>query len=188
MSVDGGGLPNVPVEAIEMLEQGKLTLRHDPNYVKGVVSLQLTEYAWKTYHQNWMIVRNSTGFPFITSDNPVSIHQPDAFSPAIRHLPITPRLCLSVRYDRTRVPDFDPKLPPSGAIEWVDADAQLARSINTLTAKCAEDFVFTTRPSAGIRRLVQNNARFGLECDLMTLGSLKAEYHQVAVRVRERRK
>ena len=186
--MDGGGLPNVPVEAIEMLEQGKLTLRHDPNYVKGVVSLQLTEYAWKTYHQNWMIVRNSTGFPFITSDNPVSIHQPDAFSPAIRifrsHRDYVCRSDMIERECLILTPSCRRAVLSNGLTLMLNSRG----AINTLTAKCAEDFVFTTRPSAGIRRLVQNNARFGLECDLMTLGSLKAEYHQVAVRVRERRK
>jgi hypothetical protein len=35
--------------------------------------------------------------------------------------------------------------------EWIDADAELAKSINTLTGKCAEDLVFATRASPGIR-------------------------------------
>jgi hypothetical protein len=176
----------VPVEDIQMLEEGKLTLSHDPNFVKGVVTNQLLQFAWKTYHQSWAIIRNSTEFPFITSDNPVAIDQRDGV--LTRHLPITPALCLSVKYDRNQPPEFDPKLPPRGSVEWIDADAKLAKSINTLTAKCAEDFVFATRASPEIRRLVQNNARFGIECDLVTIPSNStAEYQIAAVCIRDSR-
>jgi hypothetical protein len=104
-----------------------------------------------------------------------------------RYLPITPALCLSVKYDRNQLPEFDPKVPPHRGIEWIDADAELAKSINTLTAKCAEDLVFATVASAGIRRLVQNNARFGIDCDLVTIPSAStAEYQIAAVCIRDR--
>jgi hypothetical protein len=181
-----GDQSKLPVEAIEMLEEGKLTLSHDPNHVKGVLTTQLLQYAWKTYHQSWTIIRNSTEFPFITSDNPVAIDQPDGVSLTTRYLPITPALCLSVRYDGTEPPDFDPKLPPRGGTEWLVADARLAKSINILTAKCAEDLVFTMRPLPGLRRLVQNHARFGVECELTAIPLGGVEFQRAILRVRER--
>jgi hypothetical protein len=181
-----GDQSKLPVEAIEMLEDGRLTLSHDPNFVKGVPTNQLIEYAWRTYHQTWTIIRNRTEFPFITSDNPVAIDQRDGV--LTRYLPITPALCLSVRYDRVKPPDLDPKLQPRGSIEWIDADAELAKSVNTLTAMCAEDLVFTTQASPGVKRLVQNNARFGIECDLLTIPSTSTvEYQMAAVCIRDRR-
>jgi hypothetical protein len=181
--------PDVPVEAIEMLERGSLTLRHDPNFVKGILSRQLLFYAWQTYHQDWIIIRNNTEFPFITSDNPVSIDQPEPFLPARRFLPITPELCLSIAYERREPPTVDPSLAPLGRLEWRIAEPQTAKEINTLTTKCAEELVFNNRPSSVVKQMVQDYARFALESEALTIHSgPHAEYQQAGVRVRERRK
>jgi len=185
-----GGNPELPVAAIEMLEKGELSLEHNPDYVKAVATRQLLDYAWLTYHQDWTIIRNSTEYPFITSDNPVAILQSsNVHKPATRYLPVTPTLCLSVRYDRTKLPPFDPKLPPLGRVGWADAKSNGAKAINKLVVQCAEDLVFNSTASSGIEALVKNCARFRVEVDFLEFPANEpnAVYQGSIIRVRDTR-
>ena len=38
MAEKHGGNPDLPIEAITMLERGELALEHDPNYIKAITS------------------------------------------------------------------------------------------------------------------------------------------------------
>jgi hypothetical protein len=71
----------------------------------------------------------------------------------------------------------------------MDADSQLAETINILTVKCAEDLVFGTHGSATTKRIVQTHAKFGLECIFERVPSPAGspEYHHALVGVRERK-
>ena len=130
-----GGNPDLPVGAIEMLERGEITLEHDPNFIKAKATRDLLQYAWLTYHQDWTIIRNPSAQPFITSDNPVAIHQAaNPVEPMTRFLPITPALCLSVRYDRTELPPIDPSMAPKGMVKWAIVNEQGAKLINKVVA------------------------------------------------------
>lgn len=164
---------DVPIEAIEMLERGELTLQHNPNFIKAKVTQDLMKYTWETYHQNWTIIDNATGQPFITSDNPVAVHQSaNLAEPMMRFLPITPKLCLSVRYDREdRIPPpAVPSLPlPRGVIQWGKIAERDAKLINKRVAQCAEDLVFSSVQSAGIESLVRNCAQFRVDADFIHL-------------------
>ena len=185
-----GGNSELPVEAIDMLEKGEITLEHDPDYVKAQATRQLLHYAWLTYHQDWTIIRNSTEYPFITSDNPVAILQSDNLhEPATRYLPITPTLCLSVRYDRTNLPPFDPSLPPKGCVGWATAKPNEAKAINKLVAQCAEDLVFNSTASPGIEALVKNCTGFRVEVDFVEFPADEpdAVYQASTIRVRDTR-
>src|ERR1700677_226674 len=107
-----GGNPALPVDAIAALERGEITVKHDRNFIKAKLTRELMHFAWLTYHQDWTIIRNATEHPFLTSDNPVTILQPDTLGePMTRYVPITPSLCLSIRYDRDELPAFDPAAP-----------------------------------------------------------------------------
>ena len=62
-----GGQPNLPVEAIAMLQRGELKLDTDPDYIKGLVTRNLMQYAWVIYNQDWTVVRNEAAQPFRTA-------------------------------------------------------------------------------------------------------------------------
>ncbi len=176
MQEEHGGNPGLPTEAIKRLERGEIVLRHDPDFVKASAILKLFEYAWLTYHQDWLIVENSTDCPFVTSDNPVAILQPsDPRRPATRYLPITPALCLEVRYDRTKLPPFDLTMPPIGHVRKGEATTNGAKAINKLTAQCAEDLVFCTKVSPGIETLVRNCANFRMELDFREISAIGSD-------------
>ncbi len=188
MQENHGGNPELPVDAIEMLERGEITLEHDPNYIKAKATQGLMNYAWMTYHQDWTIIRNATAYPFITSDNPVAIHQSAKFAePMTRYLPITPALCISVRYDRTKLPPLNPAMPPKGAVKWANVTDQGAKFINKLVAQCAEDLVFSSAQSAGIESLVKNCANFRVEAEFVQLPANEpdAVYDGAIIRVRD---
>lgn len=183
---------DLPIDAVEMLEHGKLTLEHDPNFIKAKVTQDLMKYTWLSYHQSWTIIENETSQPFITSDNPVAIHQPANFAePMTRYLPITPRLCLSVRYDRENcrmtIPAGAALPPPRGLIAWGKVTERGAKLINKLVAQCAEDLVFSSIQSVGIESLVKNCAQFRVDADFVELpaGEPDAVIHGTVIRVRD---
>ena len=127
--------------------------------------------------------------PFITSDNPVAVRQSgDLRVPMTRYLPITPGLCLSVAFDRARrLPPIDASMAPLGRVNWRQATAQGAKSINRLVAQCAEELVISTAHSVGIESLVRNCARFRVDAEFVTLPTTEpdAVYDGTIIRVRE---
>jgi len=186
-----GGDHDVPVDEIEMLERGEITIEHDPNYIKATVTQDLMKYAWSTYHQDWTIIQNATGHPFITSDNPVAIQtSTNAVGPMTRYLPITPSLCLSVRYGPSKLPPINPTMPPRGAVKWETISEQGAKLINKLVAQCAEDLVFSSAASTGIEALIKKCATFRVEAEFFQLPANEpdAGYQISIIRVRDTRK
>jgi hypothetical protein len=182
------GSPELPVDAIEMLERGDITLEHDPNYIKAKVTQDLMKYAWMTYHQDWTIIRNTTPHPFITSDNPVAIHNSaNPVEPMTRYLPIAPALCLSVCYGRMKLPPINPTMPPKGTVKWATVNDQGAKFINKLVAQCGEDLVFSSIRSAGIESLVRNCARFRVDVEFIQLPTNEpdAVYDGSIIRIRD---
>jgi hypothetical protein len=143
-----GGNEKLPVEAIEMMEQGRITINANPNGVKAVLTKQMVDLAFGTYNQDWIILENDTAHPFITSDNPAAIaHQ--RFEPVQRYLPIDPRLCLFINYSRQvdRLTEATMskaiRQPPAGQINYAKVSPKQARTINSLVVQCAEDLVFS---------------------------------------------
>lgn len=186
-----GGNPGLPIDAIEMVEQGQIKLDHDPNFIKGEYTRQLMQHAWFIFHQDWEIIENPTAYAFLTSDNPVSLLPSSDFRrPPTRFLPITPKLCLSFRATRTQLPAFDPALPSDGAIRWSVATSSRAKSINKLIAQCADDLVLSPIKSTGIASLVANCARFRVEPEYVEFPAAEPDaiYQGTIVRVREARR
>lgn len=186
-----GGNPDLPVNAVEMLERGEIAIDHDPNYIKAKSTQMLMDFAWLTYNHDWIIIGNKTSDPFITSDNPVAIQTSNNLQvPMTRYLPITPELCLAVKYDRgRRLPPFDPSAPPMGKVTSARITAKGARSINRLVAQCAEDLVFSSAPSKGIHTLVNKYAGFRIEAEFVRFPTSEADtiYDGSIIRVREAR-
>lgn len=169
-----GCQPNLPVEAIEMLERGEIALDTDPNYIKGLVTRNLVQYAWYIYNQDWIILRNRSLQPFITSDNPVALQYSGApGEPVCRFLPITPQLCLAMKFDPTSNPTCERvtptqleaglRRPPRGSVIQSACDEHRARFINRVQAQSAEELVFSSEASEGIQRLITKVSSFRLE-------------------------
>lgn len=187
-----GGNPDLPVKAIELLERGEIAINHDPNYIKAKSTQMLMDFAWLTYHHDWTIISNKTSDPFITSDNPVAIQTSGSLQvPMTRYLPVTPELCLAIKYDRGRhLPPFDPSMPPMGTVTSARITARGARSVNKLVAQCAEDLVFSSTPSKGIESLVKKYAGFRVEAEFVGLPTSEVDtvYDGSIIRVREVRR
>jgi hypothetical protein len=169
---------NLLLEGIELLERGELTIETDPDYIKGLVTKTLMHYAWFIYNQDWVVLRNESAHPFITSDNPVALASSGVAGDAIRrYLPITPRLCLMMRFEPTANPageqlspkelEYGLRNPPQGSITNETCSAELARYINRIQVQSAEDFIFSSEDSEGIRRLVSKHAKYRMEVQVV---------------------
>jgi hypothetical protein len=181
-----GGNPNLPVDAIEALQRGEIALEHDPDYVKAQFTRQLMEHAWLIYHQDWDIIENPTAFPFVTSDNPVSVQPPADFrEPPTRIVALTPSSALAFRPTRLELPVFDPDLPPLGGTRRRRAKPPAAKAINRQIVRCAEDLVLSSYQSASLAKLVSNNARFRVEPEYVELPAVEPDTIYQGIRVRE---
>jgi hypothetical protein len=90
-------------ESKEYLEQaiaeGRICPTVDPDFVKQVLTQQLTNFTIALYEQDWTIIENPTDVRFITSDNPSSVF-PDRplAAPLVRLTsPLISRTCTSRR-------------------------------------------------------------------------------------------
>lgn len=170
-----GGEFEIPRDGIEMIERGEMTVHTKPEYIKAISTQHLLEIAWEAYNQDWTVLRNNTDSPFLTSDNPVALSESrSAVVPSTRYLPITPRLCLSVNFSPNRVkpldrekPSIDLQRPPMGTIRGGDITAMGARIINRAVVQCAEDLVFSSVESEGIRKLVSRYAKYRVESEFV---------------------
>lgn len=195
MKEKNGGQPDLPVEAIELVEQGKVKVYIDPDYIKAVVTKKLLNSAWNTYNQDWTILVNESQEPFITSDSPVAlIPSPRVEAAPQRYLPITPKLCLAVIHERTVKPivltERDFQTPPHGTIKGRKiTTAADARFVNRIVAQCAEDVVFSSTSSPRIAALVKRYAKFRVELNFVEFpakGEEDAIYQGYIIDVRER--
>jgi uncharacterized protein DUF4238 len=171
-----GGQPELPVEAIAMIERGELTMDTDPDYIKTLMTKNLMHYAWAIYNQDWILVRSDPTEAFITSDNPVALKYSGTAGEAVhRFLPITPQLCLAIKFDPGTNPGGERltpqelkiglQQPPKGTIRYVTGNAELSWFINSYQAQSAEDLVLSSRSSDAVQRLVTQYARFRLDVE-----------------------
>ena len=178
-----GHMPDLPVEAIEMMERGEITIHTDPDYIKAVVTRGLLEHACMMYNQNWTVLNNDTDQPFITSDNPVAIlYSGNVGEPVTRFLPVTPRICLSVTYDISRINlintqdhSFDFLKPSLGNTTYAKVNPTGARYVNRLVAMCAEDMAFSSAALSGMEGLVKRYAKYGIDADYVELPTGEAD-------------
>jgi Protein of unknown function (DUF4238) len=190
-----GAQPDLPVEAIEMLERGEIALSIDPDYIKAVVTRQLLEHACIAYNQDWTLLSNDTNQPFVTSDNPVAfLHSGIVGEPTTRFLPITPSLCLSLTYDISRIksvdpqnPSFDFLKPPLGKIKYEKVNTAGAKCVNRQIAMCAEEMIFSSVASSGLEALVKKYAKYRIEAEYVELPADEEDsiYQLSRLRVRE---
>ena len=185
-----GGNPSLPVDGIAMLEGGEISLDFEPGYVKAVVTKQLAEHAWKIYQLDWVLLDNSTPYPFMTSDNPVAIDDTvDIRITPRRFVALTPKLGLVFRATRTEMHPIGQKLPPQGLISRREVDATDAQGFNRMVARCAEELVLSSIDADAIATLVRNAAKFRVETQFVEFPAAEAntKYQGSMIRVRESR-
>src|SRR5262249_37681304 len=101
--------------------EGRIVPNVDSNHIKGILTQQLTNTITMLYHQDWIILKNITEVPFITSDNPSSVFPRRGINaPLVRFLPLAPDLAVLFVADRTKwrealgAPDLSQ--PPPGTV------------------------------------------------------------------------
>lgn len=191
-----GGIPDLPITAIEMMERGIINVDIDPDWIKALGTRRFLEGTLVTYHHNWTILVNETSHPFVTSDNPIAWREAISLgAPAVRFFPITPKFCLSIMYVDTRAGEIDPEhverdltAPSKGVIKYQKVSKDRAKDINRLIVQGAEDMVFSSSASPEIAGMVKQYADYGLHVETVELpGSEQDTIYQASmIRVRER--
>lgn len=157
-------------KGVEMLERGELKVATEPDYIKALATKHLMSYAWLNYNVDWLIFRNETAQPFITSDNPVAYdYSGIPSSPVWRYLPITPSICLCVEYDpmRHKIEELPPEalerglaVQPAGMVRSSIAEPAKVREINKLILRCGEQLVFSSDPFEKLPVLVRKYGKY----------------------------
>jgi hypothetical protein len=167
-------------ECVELLKRGELGIATEPDYIKALATKNLMSYAWLSYNTDWLILRNDTEQPFITSDNPVAYQYSGVHgSPVWRYLPITPTLCLRIEYDprRHRIEGAIPPevlergltTEPRGTVGRTDAAPAEVREINKLAIQCAETVVFSSAPFEKLPFLVRRYGKYRMVTEHINL-------------------
>jgi len=183
-------------EGIDLLDKGHLKIEIDPSYIKAQVTRSLMNYACMMYNLDWTIVGNDTEQPFVTSDNPVAMaYSGQPGDPMTRFLPITPRLCLSVRMRGESVARLTPEdvrkimsAPPRGRVYRADARPVGVTESNKLIVQCAEELVFSSMADTGIRELTKKYAGYRIDTDQLEVrkkSEPNAIYQGFSLRVKE---
>jgi hypothetical protein len=154
--------------------EGRIVPNVDSNHIKGILTQQLTNTITMLYHQDWIILKNTTEVPFITSDNPSSVFPRRGINePLVRFLPLAPDLAVLFVPDRTKrrealgAPDLSQ--PPPGTVRRAAVSRKGAVHLNRITVMNADKLVFSTFVDRRVRRLVRNHRRFGIAVDHVQL-------------------
>jgi hypothetical protein len=191
-------LEDFPAEAVDMLASGKLKMVTEPDYVKALATRHLMDYTWLTYNIDWIILENDTPQGFLTSDNPVAMDNSGAIgAPVFRYMPITPALCLSVKYDPRfhHLAKLDParlaeefQRPPTGTVSRSKVASSAVRELNKLFIQSAESLVFSAQQFEKLPALVRKYGKYRLESEHVEFPGEEdnSRYLGEIIRVRER--
>lgn len=191
-----GELDPLLKEGLESIDSGLLEITVEPDFIRAKVTQSLMNFACMIYNLDWLVVKNETDHLFITSDNPVAMDFAGPGTPMRRLLPITPRLCLSVRMDGEQMKRLTPDdmqrviaSSPKGRIYHAQARPQGVRETNKLVVQCADELVFSSAEDSRIRELTRKYAKFWVDIDFMEHrepSEPNAIYSGFVTRVKER--
>jgi hypothetical protein len=124
----------VPVEAIEAVEEGKIDFVIDPKYLQAQSIRRLLRFMLHIRNQDWVVVENRTALPLITSDNPFCVVPfTDLRTPLVRILPLTPYHWLEVTFSHRDLPELTIEngrtlleSVPTGSIKYAACDSKAA--------------------------------------------------------------
>lgn len=140
-------------KGLELLKNGTFSLNTDDDYIKGLQTVNLFEVACILYNQEWILCRNTTDIPFLTSDNPCAIY-PLGNKPfqSLRVLPITPNLCIFINFTPTTFEPVNFKfdepfvLPkPFKWIKVIDGGNRAVMHINRAVILNAGELIFCSK-------------------------------------------
>jgi hypothetical protein len=161
-----------------LINDGSLKVAVDKNYPKAVLTMQLRGHQWFLYHQEWKVIWNDTGEPFLTSDNPSCFDYGTALH-AARYLPLTPRLALWTSGDLANVPDMVPDLAPVRQSTGCRASAKFVREMNILMIKSAEMLVLSSVHKAFIATCVEKYRTWWVCRDVASKIAARDGYYEV---------
>jgi hypothetical protein len=153
----------------EAIVKGWIKPNPDGQQIKGTLTQQLTRTTLLLYQLDWVLLRNSTGAPFITSDNPSSVFPRRPFLGGLaRFLPLAPDLALFTAIDpgrklSTELPDLE-RAPP-GKVSRGQVTRRQAARLNRITVMNADELVLSARANRPALRLVRNHRDFGVVLD-----------------------
>ena len=170
---------NPPPASVKLEE---LRIDVDPEFAKAIFTQVLARVTWRFFDQPWTILSNSTGEPFLTSDNPSAMFGQDFLgSPPARSLPLSPDMSVSTLMDfdlvvpeRFRLDDLKTRV--AGKVTFEKCDPEQSRFVNRLTVKHAGDLVFSSKADASVSALVASLRKLGVRLDhtAMTMEETKA--------------
>lgn len=157
-------------QSIQMIEAGEIKIETAPDDVRATVTRQLLFHTLWIYNEDWLLISNRSGHPFVTSDNPVAIVSPRPQNArTTRIVPLTPKLCVQFGYSHSHFTPTDPgdiprllALPPAGKIRRRQCSPTEARTINTHIIKAAEDLVLSSTLDEKIGAVTNRYRRYGL--------------------------
>lgn len=167
----GVALNEAQQQLLAFLESGK-RLPMDPNEAKAHAIRDLVDHAWRAYNADWIILRNDSQQPFITSDNPLALGWSGRLGdPVRRYLPVTPNLCVGVSFDPAR--HDERKLTPEllkddlqagsrGVVRTGMARPIEVREINKLIVQSAEEQIFSCKAFDQLPVLIRKYGRYRL--------------------------
>lgn len=163
------------LEAIEMIDAGKLAVETEPNWARAMNASHLEGFAWSLYNADWIVVANLTPVDFLTSDNPFAFDDPGPFrgGPArmTRYLPLTRRFCLCVETDASEKPGpIDFTKPPGGRVRFATTDrVDGVAHINELVVQCAEDLVLASAKIDALEAVVAKYAKHRVSNEFISI-------------------
>jgi len=156
--------------------EGRIKPNVDGDYVKGILTAHLTEATIVLYEQDWIVIKNQTEVPFITSDNPSCVfpHRPMG-APLIRFLPLAPDLAILAVIDRRKLrnestpPDLSKPTP--GIIRRAFATRKRVAKFNRIIAMNADELILCSKKDHHVRRWVHNHRKFSVAVDHVKIPS-----------------
>lgn len=113
-------------------KHGKFKIRVNDHFPKAMGINGLPKLRETLLNFRWVILRNETGVPYITSDNPVCRNYENARGTCDLYCPITPEIAIIIESSREQTEEHD-------ALGLISEDG--VRLFNELMVKSAEDMV-----------------------------------------------
>ena len=144
----------------QIMESGGLTAKVDPKHTHARTMQNLVNLQWHFYKSSWMVLKNETDNPFLTSDFPVAYYYPN-LSSAIpyRYVPISPEYAILINLS---LHDADRKAPKEPIKEYPITDINISeikpkfsKILNKLTIQGAEKFIISAYDQPWIMQVVK---------------------------------
>lgn len=156
--------PDAPPEIKELYEKRGIDnfykLEVDREYAHARAISGLVGAAHRLFCSDWLVLKNETGMPFVTSDNPaVLYHRPEFSNTASTFIPLAPNLAVLI------TPDPSKDAPTLEEMEkfthendrFADIKEEYVPKFNELVVKSAERLVLSSGAFDWLEEMVREN-------------------------------